>query len=61
MDGKQSKLLLSNSDPKNKNSQDNFFEKAYSGYRIERIKASRNINSNASKRNSINEILIMNY
>ena len=61
MDERQSKLLLSNSDPKNKNSQDDFFEKAYSDYRIERIKANRSINSNTSKRNAINEILIMNY
>ena len=61
MDERQSKLLLSNSDPKNKNSQDDFFEKAYSDYRIEIIKANRSINSNTSKRNAINEILIMNY
>jgi DNA adenine methylase len=55
------KLLLSNSDPKNQNEQDNFFEDAYQAYRIERVKASRNISSNASTRGQINELLIMNY
>jgi DNA adenine methylase len=55
------KLLLSNSDPKNEDPDNDFFEKAYQGYRIERVKASRNINSNAQKRGQINEILIRNY
>lgn len=55
------KLLLSNSDPKNQNEQDNFFEDAYQTYRIERVKASRNISSNSSTRGQINELLIMNY
>jgi DNA adenine methylase len=54
-------LLLSNSDPKNQDINDNFFENAYADYRIERVKASRFINSNASKRSAINELLIMNY
>ncbi len=54
-------LLLSNSDPKNHNIEDDYFEKLYVDYRIERVKASRNINSNSAKRNSINELLIMNY
>ncbi len=56
-----SKLLLSNSDPKNENKNDNFFDEAYSKYSIKRIKASRNINSKSSKRGLINELLIMNY
>lgn len=54
-------LLLSNSDPKNQDIKDDFFEAAYTGYRIERVKASRSINSNSSKRKAINELLIMNY
>ncbi|MBF2066205.1 MAG: DNA adenine methylase [Calothrix sp. C42_A2020_038] len=54
-------LLLSNSDPKNENINDNFFEDAYSTYRIERVRAARKINCNASKRGQINELLIMNY
>lgn len=61
LDKKGAKLILSNSDPKNEDLNDNFFELAYEGYRIERLKAKRNINSNASKRQQINELLIMNY
>ena len=61
LDKKGALLLLSNSDPKNQNPEDDFFEKLYIDYRIERVKASRHINSNALKRNSINELLIMNY
>lgn len=55
------KLLLSNSDPKNENPADDFFDQLYSAYHIERVKAARNINSNANKRGKINELLIMNY
>jgi DNA adenine methylase len=58
---KGAKLLLSNSDPKNENINDNFFEDAYSAYRMERVKAARKINCNASKRGQITELLIMNY
>ena len=61
LDSKGAKLILSNSDPKNEDPNDNFFELAYEGYRITRVKAVRNINSNALKRKQINEILIMNY
>ena len=61
LDEKEAFLLLSNSDPKNTDKNDNFFETAYCGYRIEKIKASRSINSKSSKRGSINELLIMNY
>lgn len=61
LDKKGAKLILSNSDPKNEEVNDNFFELAYEGYKIQRVKAVRNINSNASKRGHINEILIMNY
>ncbi len=61
MDAKGAKLMLSNSNPKNLNPDDDFFEKAYQGYKIERVKASRMINSNAQKRGEINELIIMNY
>ncbi|MCX7594520.1 MAG: DNA adenine methylase [Fischerella sp.] len=61
LDSKGAKLILSNSDPKNENSNDNFFELAYEGYRIERVKAKRNINSDTSRRKQIHELLIMNY
>jgi len=55
------KLMLSNSDPKNEDKKDNFFDKLYNGFRIERLKARRMINCDASKRGEINEILVMNY
>jgi DNA adenine methylase len=61
LDQKGALMLLSNSDPKNQNIEDNFFETAYAGYRIERVKAVRSINSNSLKRKAINELLIMNY
>ncbi|MEB3181385.1 MAG: DNA adenine methylase [Nostocaceae cyanobacterium] len=61
LDKKGAFVLLSNSDPKNENLNDNFFEKAYAAYRIERVKAKRSINSNASNRKAIDELLIMNY
>ena len=55
------KIMLSNSDPKNENKNDNFFETLYGGFRMERLKARRMINCDASKRGEINEILVMNY
>jgi DNA adenine methylase len=61
LDKQGAKLILSNSDPKNEDDNDNFFDLAYSGYQIKRVKAARYINSKGSKRGEINEILIMNY
>lgn len=58
---KGAKLMLSNSDPKNENAEDNFFDDLYKGFRIERVKASRAINSNGAKRGQINELIISNY
>lgn len=55
------KIMLSNSDPKNENKGDNYFEHLYAGFRIERLKAKRMINCNALRRGEINEILVMNY
>lgn len=55
------RLMLSNSDPKNENKEDNFFEHLYSDFRIERLKAKRMINCDASRRGEISELLIMNY
>lgn len=61
LDSKGAKLMLSNSDPKNTNIEDNFFDELYSGYNIERIKARRSINHDGSKRGKINELIITNY
>jgi len=54
-------LMLSNSDPKNIDPTDNFFDDIYKDFQILRIPAKRMINSNASKRGEINEIIIKNY
>ena len=53
-------VLASNSDPKNTDENDNFFDNLYSHFEIERVSALRMINSNAKKRDAINEILITN-
>jgi DNA adenine methylase len=58
---KPAKLMLSNSDPKNQNPNDHFFENLYGDYYIHRVRANRMINSNAQKRGPINELLITNY
>lgn len=55
------RLMLSNSDPKNMNGNDNFFDEIYGDFKISRISARRMINSDASKRDSINEIVVTNY
>lgn len=60
-DAKQAKLMLSNSDPKNTNSNDDFFDILYAKFNIERVPARRMINSDARKRGEINEIIVTNY
>jgi DNA adenine methylase len=54
-------LMLSNSDPKNANSEDNFFDDLYKNFNIERVFAKRMINCQADKRGDITEIVVMNY
>ncbi len=58
---KEAKLMLSNSDPKNKNQTDNFFDELYKDFSIQRVEASRMINSNGAKRGKIKELIITNY
>ena len=55
------RFMLSNSDCKGKNEEDNFFDVLYQAYQIERVWASRNINSNPNKRGKLTEILVHNY
>ena len=55
------KIVLSNSDPKNVNEEDNFFDDIYAGFEIKRVFAKRMINCQASKRGDITEIVVMNY
>lgn len=53
--------ILSNSDGRGRDINDNFFDELYKDYFIERVLAKRCINSNASKRGSLTELLIINY
>lgn len=53
--------MLSNSDCKGKNEEDNFFDNLYRSYQIECLVASRSINSNPYKRGKLTEILVYNY
>lgn len=54
-------FMLSNSDCKGKNEVDNFFDILYDNYLIERVLASRSINSNPTKRGKLTEIVVHNY
>lgn len=58
---KRAKLMLSNSDPKNENPSDDFFEKTFAIYNLHRVSANRAINSNGDKRGAIYELVITNY
>ena len=53
-------IVTSNSDPKNADPDDDFFDRLYSGYEIARITATRAINSVALSRGKITELLICN-
>lgn len=61
LDSLKHKWMLSNSDVKGKDINDDFFDDIYSSFNISRVKARRNINSNAEKRGELNELLITNY
>mgnify|MGYP002516547459 FL=1 len=54
-------FMLSNSDCKDKNEEDNFFDVLYRDYFIDRVMASRNVNANGTKRGKISELLIHCY
>lgn len=54
-------IILSNSDPKNVDPEDDFFEDLYIDYDVQRIQAKRRINRNADHRGYITELLIKNY
>jgi len=57
----KAKLMLSNSDPSNIDSNDKFFDSLFKNYRIKKVLANRMINCNAEKRGQIKELLILNY
>lgn len=56
--GNGAKVLLSNSDPKNSNQDDNFFDDLYKDFNIQRVSANRMINSNSDGRGAITEIMV---
>ena len=53
--------LMSNSDVKNTDQNNHFFDDLYQDFQIQRIRAKRAINSNGEKRGEISELLIANY
>ncbi|MDE6789242.1 MAG: DNA adenine methylase [Ruminococcus sp.] len=57
---KGAKILASNSDPKNINENDDFFDDIYKNFNIARVKAKRMINSRGSGRGNLNELIIFN-
>ena len=59
--GKGTRFLLSNSDPKNEDPTDHFFEDKYKGFVIDRVKANRAINCKATGRGKIHELIVSNY
>jgi type II restriction enzyme len=60
LNNKQALLMLSNSDPTNTDPEDAFFEDLYKPFNINKVSASRAINSKGSGRGSISELLITN-
>ena len=56
LDKKGAAVMLSNSDTR-----DGFFDKLYHGFHILRVPARRQINADASKRGTVNELVITNY
>lgn len=61
MDKLGAKIMLSNSDPKNLDGKDNFFEELYNAYKIKKVEANRMINCKGDKRGKLRELLILNY
>ena len=55
------KVAVSNSDPKNVNPNDDFFDDLYSFAKVHRVQANRMINSKGTGRGKISEILVTNY
>lgn len=61
MHKKGAKIVVSNSDPKNSNTEDDFFDNIYKAHKIKRVEATRMINCNSEARGRIRELLISNY
>ena len=54
-------VMLSNSDPRNTDPNDNFFDNIYKGFNINTISAKRMINADSKGRGAISELVITNY
>jgi DNA adenine methylase len=61
MAAKGAKVVVSNSDPKNTDEEDMFFDDIYAAHKIRRVSATRMINSKATARGKISELLISNF
>ncbi len=61
LDSLETQWILSNSDVKGKNPDNNFFDDLFANYNISRVSARRNINANGNKRGKLNELLITNF
>lgn len=61
LDNNGAKVLASNSDPKNTNPDDDFFDELYRTFNISRVTAKRSINSKGNNRGNVSELLICNY
>ena len=61
MHNKRAKIVISNSDPKNSDTDDDFFDQIYSSHNIKRVEATRMINCNGEARGKIKELLISNF
>lgn len=55
------KVVISNSDPKNSDNGDEFFDELYRSFTIDRVSAKRMINCNGGSRGNISELLISNF
>lgn len=60
LDGLNHTWILSNSDVKGKDENDNFFDDLYADFSISRVNAKRSINANPEKRGLLTELLITN-
>lgn len=61
LDARGARLMLSNSDPRNHDPEDRFFDDLYAAWTIERVPARRAINCRADRRGAIAELIVRNY
>jgi DNA adenine methylase len=61
LDRRGAKLMLSNSDPRNHDPGDRFFDDLYGAWTIERVPARRSINCRGDRRGTVTELIIRNF